>query len=360
MILASLAAFAVVPSGALGAPPAKGALIAIDLRSGKERWRATTPGAFALYDVSESTVVGRGFDCETSDFRTIAFETSGGKRRWQRPAAPDNAPHGSDTLATGSTRTAIALSLASKRLAGIDASTGRERWSVRFTSNTFVETNATVVVAGGSEGTYPNDHGVLRARDRASGKELWTMTDAATNRLAVAYADDTSIVAAFNSADGRSVEARVLDPRTGQLRWTTTLGETVPAGSVVVARQSNPASIHAFDAKTGDELWSRPGSAAIVPIGKRLTLRDGGGTITVVNARTGDVRWTLPETRWLVGDAHTMAIVDQRSRLVTVVDPDTGAARGKPISLPNRYEVVHSVVVAGNTLYASLGCQSYD
>lgn len=360
MVVTLLAAFVVLPAGAAvgQSAEARGVLLAIDVKTGKVRWRASTPGSFAVNDVSPDTVIGRGFDCTTSRFRTIAFDASGGRRLWERRADRDNRSGGTDRLATGSRRSGVALTLSDVKLTAVAVRTGRARWSTAFAYTPFVSSNSSVVVSSTTEGKYPDDHAIVRAVDRPSGKVLWSVTDDVASRRADAQLDESSVVLTFQTNDGREVDTQVRDPRTGTIRWRTDQNGPYAAGSVVVfsAGRVDP-SVHARDARTGTDLWSRPGSAYAIGYGTRLALGDETG-VTIVDARTGTELWSVARPQNVVGDAHSLAVTDGHT--VTVVDPATGDARRDPITLPTGYEATNSLVLAGDTLYASLGCISSD
>jgi outer membrane protein assembly factor BamB len=364
LVMASVLAFVVLPVRAATGElrPTKGVLLAIDTRTGHERWRTATAGSFTVEDVSRDTIAGRAFPCDSTSVRMVAFDASDGQQRWRRPPRREDDPfvRGGETLPTGSTRSGVVLSATDRRVAGLDASTGEMRWSLPTSSSAFVTANGTTVVSATTEGSYPNTTAVVRGLNRATGKKLWYVEDRDLKGAPVTLADETSAVAMFRSSDERSIHTRVLDPRSGRTRWETDGGETYPAGSVVVlstASRQVPLSLRVFDARTGEELWSRPGAAAITPLGERLALVDDTG-LTIVDARTGDVRWTRPGRLGVVGDARSIAVVEGRT--VTLLDTRTGSPRLSPISLPDRYETVETIAVAGDTLYVGLGCVARD
>jgi outer membrane protein assembly factor BamB len=360
--LALLLSFAVTPSAAVAASrDPEGVLVAIDMDRGAVRWQVPTPGELGVIDVSPGVVIGRQFACDSSAFRTVAYDKHG-ERLWSRPAARDNEVRGTDTLATGARRSGVAVSLpTSKSVVGVGARTGATRWSQAFQYDPFVSGNRNVVVATSTEGEYPESRSVVRAVDRATGRQLWSVTDDGQDRRLQALVDGRSVALTAQDAHGRALEARVVEPRSGEVRWRVAPGELLfPAGSVVLAFGSGPERmVRALDADRGTQLWSRPGSSFAVSYGARIALQVGEGYDTaVVDARTGKELWHIAQPERVVGDASTMAVSDGRT--VTVVDPDTGVARGRSISLPEGYDTVHSLVFAGDTLYASLGCVPLD
>ncbi len=319
----------------------------------------TTQGFFAIEDVSPRTVVGRGFPCTGPPFQTSAFANPNGKRLWRRPAAEDfPSSHGGDALATGSARTGVVLSRTANRLDGVDASTGHVRWSVPATPTPFAVTNSRTVVTASTTGTFQTGlASQVRGLDRATGKELWTVSDPGSDRPSAA-ADNKTVVAIFIHQDGSTPpHTRALDPRTGAVRWERDAADATPAGSVVAllnASRTGPSSLSIVDAMTGEELWSRPGdSMGVFPMGTRLGVLDGDG-LHVLDARSGQIVWERQGTRPIANDARLVAIASGRT--ITLLDARTGTPSGHIIKLPGGYEGINTLVVAGHTLYAGLGC----
>jgi outer membrane protein assembly factor BamB len=360
--LALLISFAATPSAAVAASrDPQGVLVAIDVDRGTVRWQVPTPGELGVIDVSPRVVIGRQFACDSSRFRTVAYDEHG-ERLWSRPAARDNEVRGTDTLATGARRSGVAVSLpTSKGVVGVDARTAATRWALAFQYDPFVSGNRDIVVTTSTEGEYPESRSVVRAVDRATGRQLWSAADNGQDRRLQALVDARSVALTAQDAHGRALGARVVEPRSGKVRWRVAPGELLfPAGSVVLAFGSGPDRVvRALDADRGTELWSRPGASFAASYGARIALQVGDGyDTTVVDARNGTELWHIDQPQRVVGNATTMAVSDGRT--VTVVDPDTGVPRGKSISLPEGYDTVHSLVFAGDTLYASLGCVSLD
>jgi hypothetical protein len=104
---------------------AKGVLVAYRLDHGAQRWRTTTPGFFAVEDVSDAMVVGRGFSCDSGPFQMVGYSAARGARRWSTPAN-DSRPSslGGDSPSRGSNRSGIVISMT-----GTQAATGKQRWS---------------------------------------------------------------------------------------------------------------------------------------------------------------------------------------------------------------------------------------
>jgi outer membrane protein assembly factor BamB len=258
------------------------------------------------------------------------------------------------------------ISATDRRVVGIDASTGKTRWSAGTNTSAFITMNSSTVVLADSVGEYPDARAEVRGIDRRSGGALWSAQAPELNGSATALADSTSVVAMFRSPDGRSIQTHVLDPRSGETRWQIDGGEVFPAGSVVVlsisSRESGDLSRRVFDAHTGEELWSRTSSlsssfSVVTPVGGRLAFVDDDG-LTVVDSRTGKELWSRSGGIRIAADRHSIAA--REGRTVTILDAATGSSRHDRIVLPEGYEAVNTFVLAGRKLYAGLGCTPND
>jgi outer membrane protein assembly factor BamB len=181
------------------------------------------------------------------------------------------------------------------------------------------------------------------------------------------FADNRSVTALATPDNGLTYRTRVLDPRTGAVRFEID-GAALPAGPVVVrtnTRATGNPSLDVFDARTGKQLWSRPGAPLrpVVPMGTRLGIVDTTG-LTVVDARTGATAWSvslsLPAdmlaTLQIAGDQESVVIITGHT--IAVLDAGTGTDRFPPIELAGTYEVINSLVVSGAALYVSVGCSA--
>jgi hypothetical protein len=141
------------------------------------------------------------------------------------------------------------------------------------------------------------------------------------------------------------------------MRWERDAADATPAGSVVAlvnATRTGPSSLGIVDAMTGKELWSRPGdSMGVFPMGARLGVLDADG-LHVFDARSGQIVWERQGTRPIANDARLVAIGNGRA--ITLLDARTGTPSGRTIRLPGGYDGINTLVVAGDTLYAGLGC----
>jgi hypothetical protein len=344
-------------AGATG-DDSKGLLLAFDARSGAERWRATTPGTFGVEDVSTGTVVGRGFPCTSGPFDTVAFDARDGSRRWKRSAGPDGpSSHGAETIATGSRRTGVVIAATAKKLDGVDVKSGDTRWSMPIRWSPSTGANATTVVTDSVRGSGSNARAVAQGIDRGTGKKLWSVTSRDSQFNPSTSIDAESAVVRFTPDNGITFHTQVLDPRSGKVRWESD-GVGSPVGAVVAVinpggRYQGLTSVR--DAHSGQELWSiNEDQSQLFSVGERVGIVNAAG-LRVVDARNGTEAWSRPgSARPVAADERSVVVSDGRT--ITVLDAGTGAERFDPLDLPDGYEALNAIAVAGNTIYAGVGC----
>ena len=360
--------------------PTTGVLIALDTNSGQEIWRTSTPPIFSIEDVSDRVVAGRGYGCYGGPFRTFAARTRDGKKLWQAPAG-DSAPssRGGDTLATGSGSSGVVVSTTAKNVRGLDAVSGQERWSVPVAHVPQVSAGAkTVVIAEPNTAFRGRVKGVARATDRATGKQMWSVSVADAD-MATAVVGPGSVAVAFRRqvVSGLDVsltaDARVLDLRSGAERWNTDdLAPVLVTDSVIVMQRGDRGAIGlvVLDAATGEQLWERSSGVPqrIWSMGSRLGMHevqpvrpsDGTNRFSVVDARTGAPAWDRPtaESELPVAASQSGVVLADRTT-VTVVDANTGATRWQSAPLATG-TFVNSAALAGDRLYLAAGCSYSD
>ncbi len=368
----SIAPLIVAPLvGTPDSDPATGVLIALDTKSGNEVWRTSTPGIFRVEDVSNRVVAGRGFACTNGPFRTLAYRARDGKQLWQAPAG-DSSPssRGAETLATGSARSGVILSTTAKKVRGLDAMSGHERWSVPVAHTPQVATDAQILVIAEPGAAFGDRvRGVARALDRATGKQLWSRSVADAD-VATAVVGSGAVGVGFTRqvVSGIDVrfpsDARVLAPRTGRERWS--IDDLVPGlvAESVIAFSEAPTGyttgLVVLDAATGERLWERSSSPyGMWPMGTRLGLQEAD-RFSVVDARTGTVVWDRP-----VATGRTIAVSESEVVLadrttVTLLDANTGEPRWQSTPLSTDTETFNSVALAGDRLYVAVGCSYSD
>jgi outer membrane protein assembly factor BamB len=302
-------------------------VVALDSRTGRERWRA---------DVNQVTHYEPALDRRTvlvsADDRFVALEHASGERRWEAPVGE----HAAGGVLTRVGSEPIAL-LTTERgfVAAADGRTGQALWSAQLPGDVWAAPAADATVAVGAV--------------------LWAGTeDESVNRL------------------------RVFDLATGAVRWESAVeaGASAPVihdGLVVLGEGDGnfAARVVARDVASGAERWSVPAPASFesgVTPGAAdgdVVVSDHFGTITLFDARAGKTRWQtairepILDTRVLLG-THTVVIrtyggkvvvLDRSSgRVIRRVDPGgfpvgIGASAGRLIfavrlARPDRVEAV--------------------
>jgi outer membrane protein assembly factor BamB len=265
-------------------------VVALDSRTGRERWRA---------DVNQVTHYEPALDRRTvlvsADDRFVALERASGERRWEAPVGE----HAAGGVLTRVGSEPIALVTTERGfVAAADGRTGQALWSAQLPGNIWAAPAADATVAVGAV--------------------LWAGTeDESVNRL------------------------RVFDLATGALRWESAVeaGASAPVihdGLVVLGEGDGnfAARVVARDVASGAERWSVPAPASfesgVTPgaAGGDVVVSDHFGTITLVDARAGKTRWQTPirepilDTRVLLG-ARAVVIRTYGGKVV-VLDRSSG------------------------------------
>ncbi|UUY52762.1 serine/threonine-protein kinase (plasmid) [Streptomyces yangpuensis] len=226
-----------------------GALYAVDVTSGEQRWAYTSGG-----------------------------------RAWSSPTVVQGLVYfGSDD----------------GRLYAVDARSGEKRWS--FTTGGTVRTSP--AVAGGVVYVGSDERG-LHAVSAETGEPHWAFTTGGMVRSSPTVVEG---IVYFGSDDGRLY---ALDARSGEKRWSFTTGRKVRSSPAVVDGVvyvgSDNGKLHAVDADTGRERWSfhtkaRLRSSPAVANGTvyltstriaRVTDRDVMPKLYAVDTATGRERWS--------------------------------------------------------------------
>jgi outer membrane protein assembly factor BamB len=356
-----------------------GTLIALDAATGQEVWRAPTPPIFTIEDVSDRVVAGRGSGCTSGPAHTYAARTRDGSKLWQARIGSASPPiRGGDASATGSGHSGVIVAATAKTVRGLDAATGRERWSVPVEHAPNVSVDArTVLIAEPSNELRGKVEGVVRAVDRATGRRLWSVSvpdaDMVTTALGRGGAAVAFVRQTVSGLDPSfPADMRVLTPRTGTERWTADdLAPVAVTESVVVTQQGErgyATGLVVLDAATGTRRWDRSSAPRVWPMGTRLGLHevvpvrpsDATDRFTVVDAATGNEVWARsldqPERPIAASDA-VVAISDPST--VTLLDAASGATRWQSAPLPEG-TVVNSAALTADRVYVAVGCSYSD
>jgi outer membrane protein assembly factor BamB len=213
-----------------------GNVYALDVTSGKERWRAKTNGKVrATPSVHDGVAVVGSFDG-----RVYAIDVATGKTRWVHHTSGDSidlVKAGYDRRAIQSTAAiADGLVFIGSRDDGfyaIDLATGARKWRQSHRSSWVV---ASPAVRDGKAYVGSSDAHFIHAIDVASGRELWRTPITMNTIASPVLAGDLLIVntAQTNAARG---ELLALDAGTGAIRWRLPFADAVWSTPVVAGNE---------------------------------------------------------------------------------------------------------------------------
>ena len=219
---------------------------ALDLQTGREKWRFDAGGAVASSPLMADGVVYFG----SEDQHVYAVDGQTGREKWRFKA--EDALWSSPALADGvlyiGAGCNVCGSSENRHLYALDSQTGQEKW--RFETGGWVE--ATPAVADGTVYIGSSDRHVY-AVDSQTGQEKWRFRTESRVFDSPAVGDGVPYAA---SADGNLY---ALDNQTGQELWRFKTGGPVFSGPAVadgvVYVGSVDRYLYAVEARTGQELW---------------------------------------------------------------------------------------------------------
>lgn len=269
-----------------------GGLVALDLLTGTERWRYTTPfpvrNAPAIEGDSVVVALGNG--------EVHAVSLGDGARRWAYDAA-DGLPTFESSLWAAPTIDAGVVYVAVQgRMSAIDLATGQARWVQELTPvYPWLGTLAAVTVAeGAAVATYSRDDG-MTAWSPTTGARLWNLNTAASvavNATPVA-ADGTlfivnamGTVAALDLATSSQHWSTSATPGGFEWGYSVTAAPALADGRLFVPTQWK--DLVALDAENGVELWRSATARGPLNFAHYRSGEPGFPASPVV---TGDVVW---------------------------------------------------------------------
>jgi outer membrane protein assembly factor BamB len=351
----SAAAASVVPvTGDTNA--SSGVLVAYGLGDGRQLWASKTPGFFALEDVSDAMVVGRGFRCDTGPFRMIGYSAARGTRRWSTPANESMpSSRGGDSPSTGANRTGVAVSMTYNRVNGLAVDSGHVRWSVAVVGFPIVHVSASSVLVSTAGRTPSDGAGRVAAYDRSTGEKQWTIRAPNAGIEPYAFTAGRAVAIGMSSQDRTTNQTIVVDAATGAERWRSPLALVGMSDTVVLLQDpdAQPPKVRAQSPTNGRLMWERDGSAGrVTPMGARLGLPTGLGSFTVVNARDGKTQYELSQVSVA---ANARVVAYEQDGVLHVIDAASGKERWST-PLPKGYDGLNALSIGKDAVYADVGC----
>jgi outer membrane protein assembly factor BamB len=280
--------------------PDRGSLVALDLETGRQRWRlALSPGQ----SPAQGTIAGGHLYVGTSfpsegDLRppiVYAVDLATGRRRWRAVLEPGTdlqwgAPVVEGGLVLVADTPSHAGSAPTSHLHALHADTGRERWKATLGDGEQGFHTQRPLVIGGLVLTV-NTSGALLAVDAGSGRRVWRERRGPYLPLIVG----TSGSRVFAVMGGSLV---ALEARGGEERWQTPLPAAererwaVLAGGTIYAVAAG--QVVAVDPGSGTERWRIPVGQAVGPprrVGQRVYIATEG-QLVALDAASGSLAWT--------------------------------------------------------------------
>jgi len=226
----------VVVDGTIVIGAGDGNVYALDLTTGRERWRVKTGGKVrATPSVSDGVVVVGSWDG-----RVYAIDLATGKTRWVHHTVGDTLDlkrEGYDRRAIQSTA-AIAegnvfLGSRDDGFYALDFGNGQRKWRSSHGTSWVVGSPA---VRDGRAYVGSSDAHFVQSVDVASGRELWRTPVGSNVLSSPVLTGDLLVVGTANTNAGRG-ELLALDAATGAVRWRLPLGEAVWSTPVVIGNE---------------------------------------------------------------------------------------------------------------------------
>jgi outer membrane protein assembly factor BamB len=246
-------------------------------------------------------VVLAGVDRGTEFERLLALDARTGRERWRRTV--EGAAFGYPPTVAG--ETVLWLAGADTTLA-LDAAAGGVRWRYDGTNHDPPVAAHGLVLVGGGRPRRP----ALVALDPRDGREVWRRREDERN-WALLAADDERLYATLHAdTDAQSSAVHALDPGDGATRWRTDAvaprrAAVGPAHLFVSTARGDERTLHAVETATGDVGWRdtrtlpddgphERQSVAAVTTDRLLVLRRRADEANVVECRaaaTGTLAW---------------------------------------------------------------------
>jgi outer membrane protein assembly factor BamB len=258
-----------------------GNLYALDLATGKEIWRFSTPLGFTASAAVKNGLVYIG----DGDGKFYCIDAATGKKRWEFVTDGEidsSANFHGDCVLFGSQDTFLYC---------LNAGSGKLAW--KYQSQNQIRCFPTVV---GDQGFVAGCDSRLHVIDLEKGVEVGDVSIDSPTGTSPAVLEKTIFV----GTEGHTFFA--IDPRDRKVLWRRepvdrgaafrSSAAVTPAAVIVGARDRR---LHAFDPKTGKPLWSfttkgRVDSSPVI-VGDRVFFGSGDGRVYAADIKTGAERW---------------------------------------------------------------------
>lgn len=252
-----------------------GFLYAIAAGSGTELWRV----AVSDYVTRSSPAVIDGTVYIGGGFAFLAIDARTGQERWRVPVQYSG--QATPTVADGM----VVVSSQEGYVFGIDANTGEVKWRSPTDGVTF----GTPAVSG-RQVIFGTDAGVLYNLDLTTGKLHWRTP------LAGAIFASPAILGASILIPTQAGTLLAIDLDTGDLLWTAAQGgaETAAIANDLVVLSASDGGIYGLDLATGSQRWIYPSGKRSIsaPIISGDTVITGtGNTLLAIDPASGKLKW---------------------------------------------------------------------
>lgn len=253
-----------------------GSVFALDLASGKPRWRIDLGE-----ELGAAPLLVKGLlVLATLQDAVVALDAASGARKWHHRRDPREGMSIRGCARPVLAKGLVVAAYSDGFVAGLDPSTGAARWEVKAApSGEFVDVDG---LAADERAVYAAAYsGAVLALDPASGKTLWEKKEPGATRLLCAdgqlYVSTTTRIAAYATRDGalRWSQPLVGAPAAPALRAASRL--VVPSGkSLLILDPGSGKPLRSFEPGTGV-------SATPAAVGRRLYALSNAGALTAID-----------------------------------------------------------------------------
>lgn len=252
-----------------------GFLYAIEASSGNEVWRV----AVSDYVTRSSPAVVDGTVYIGGGFAFLAIDARTGEERWRVPVQYSG--QATPTVADG----IVVVSSQEGYVFGIDADTGEVLWRSPTDGVTF----GTPAIAG-SQVVFGTDAGILYNLDLTTGKLHWRTP------LTGAIFASPAIMGESILVPTQAGTLLAIDLGTGKSLWTAAQGgaETPAVANDLVVLSASDGGIYGLDLATGAQRWIHPSgkrSISAPAISGDTIITGAGNTLLAIDPATGKVMW---------------------------------------------------------------------